>query len=257
MIGLIMSIQQKLYKTGDLGRYNQDGNIEFLGRTDEQVKIRGHRIEIEEIENTLVHHELINKAHVFVEEFGSAKSKRLIAYIVAQGEFDSARVKSELKLDLPEYMIPTSFVPLKKFPTLPNGKVDKKTLLLVDRPTSVADLKNEDSPRTQIEEKLVKIWEEVLDLSNIGIHDNFFEIGGDSILSIQMLARAREEEIVLSPNQIFEYQTIALLGSFLNKNKEKGEQWDYLVPFRTKGNKKPLFCLHAGGGHVFLLSWVG
>lgn len=238
-----------LYKTGDRGRYDQNGNIEFLGRIDEQVKIRGFRIELDEVEKAILKNRAVNNVVVLVEEKGS--TTRLIAFVETSVELNVMAIKTDLKKILPDFMIPSAIYPLAELPLLPNGKIDKKSLLLIERPVSKANVSDHELPTSDIGKKLIEIWQEVLGLSTISIDDNFFDIGGDSIQSIQMLAMARKEGIILSPNQIFEYQTIKELENFVLKNDGQDEQWDYLVPFRKTGNKKPLFCLHAGGGNVF------
>ena len=239
----------RLYKTGDRGRYDQEGNIQFLGRIDEQVKIRGHRIELDEVEKAMRQSIANNKIVVLVEEKNTIK--RLIAFVETIEPLDALAIKATLKGMLPDFMIPSAIYPLAEMPLLPNGKIDKKSLLNIDRSTLPSALVEHDLPKSETGEKLLKIWQQVLGLSTVSVNDNFFEIGGDSIQSIQMLAMARKEGIILSPNQIFEYQTIKELEDFISKNKDQDEQWDYLVPFRKTGDLKPLFCLHAGGGNVF------
>lgn len=243
---------EKLYKTGDFGRYNKDGDIEYLGRVDDQIKIRGYRIELDEIENVISNHNAIEEVTVLIEEDEeNSMSKRLVAFVRTQNDFDEQELKLALRASLPDYMVPAIFLRVKDFPLLPNGKIDKKELLAIERPEINRTIDGDNLPKNDIEQHLINIWQEVLQLSSIGANDNFFEIGGDSILSIQMLSKAKEQKILLSPNQIFKYQTIRELASYISKNNGANEKWDYLVPFRTEGAKKPLFCLHAGGGHVF------
>ena len=243
---------EKLYKTGDFGRYNQDGDIEFLGRVDDQIKIRGYRIELDEIENVILSHHQVQEVTVLIgEDEVNIKSKRLVAFVRTSDKFDEKMMKQELRANLPDYMIPSVFITVKDFPLLPNGKIDKLALLAIERPIVRKNIEGDDLPSNELEQNLVKIWQEVLELSFVGVNDNFFEIGGDSILSIQMLSKAREQKILLSPNQIFEYQTIRELSTYVIENVDVKDKWNYLVPFRTEGYKKPLFCLHAGGGHVF------
>ncbi|MBD2208320.1 amino acid adenylation domain-containing protein [Nostoc linckia FACHB-104] len=202
----------RLYKTGDLARYLPDGNIEFIGRIDGQVKLRGFRIELGEIETQLNQHSQIQQAVVLVRE-DLPGEKRLVAYIVPNQKQSPtvSDLRNFLKQNLPEYMIPTVFILLDNLPFLPNGKVDRKALPAPDntRPDLEAVFV---APRTQIEEILVQIWSEVLRLDNVGINDNFFELGGDSILSLQVIAKANQAGLQLTPKQIFEYQTIADLA---------------------------------------------
>ncbi|WP_149302847.1 non-ribosomal peptide synthetase [Pareuzebyella sediminis] len=243
------TVGEKLYKTGDVARYDLEGNIEFLGRVDEQVKIRGYRIELDEIEKAIIKDHEVSEAVVLVD--GKSEVKKLVAFVTGGEGLETNSLKASLKKTLPDFMIPTSFVILNEFPRLPNGKVDKKALSSFEITLSRQEGTESELPKGEVAVKLAEIWKEVLDLEFVGMHDNFFELGGDSIRSIEMLAKARKQGINLSPNQIFEYQTIKELESFVVKNKGQDDQWDYLVPFRKEGNKKPLFCLHAGGGNVF------
>ncbi|MGX2029278.1 amino acid adenylation domain-containing protein [Methylocaldum gracile] len=202
----------RLYRTGDRAHFRADGNIVFLGRADHQVKIRGFRVELSEIEVKLLKHPDIEAAVVTDHETPSG-SKRLIAYLVPrQGEraADADGLRAFLQNMLPSYMIPSAFVFLDRLPLTPNGKLDRKALPSVD----VRD-QSEDryvAPRTKIEAVLCAIWGQVLGLEKVGIQDNFFEIGGDSILSMQMVNRAKQAGLTIHPRQVFEYQTIEALA---------------------------------------------
>jgi len=199
----------KIYRTGDLARRRADGQLEYLGRIDQQVKIRGFRIELAEIEAALSEHTVVRDAAVVVREQEMGE-KRLVAYL-AIGE-DAAPTTSELyqflKERLPSHMIPAAFVTLAKLPLSPTGKVDRAALPAVEgsRP---ALRQNYVAPRTDNEVALAHIWSQVLNIERVGIHDNFFEIGGDSLLSIQVIARAARAGLRLTPRQLFEQQTIA------------------------------------------------
>ncbi|HCF30473.1 MAG TPA: non-ribosomal peptide synthetase, partial [Cyanobacteria bacterium UBA11049] len=205
-----------LYKTGDLARYLPDGNIEFLGRIDNQVKLRGFRIELAEIEAQLSQHPGVKQNVVVVRE-DLPTQQRLVAYIVSHQHYSPSvtELRSFLKQTLPDYMVPSVFIQLDALPLLPNGKVDHKSLPIPDtnRPELAGDFV---APRNFIEEKLVQIWGEVLRIENIGIYDNFFELGGDSILSLQVIAKANQADLQLTPKQIFEYQNIAELAGVVN-----------------------------------------
>lgn len=241
----------RLYKSGDLGRYLPDGNIEFLGRADSQIKLRGFRIELDEIESIILDHPEVAEASVSVLSKNEGFSNGLlVAYVVPKYGFDAAKVIAYLKLELPKHMVPSRIIPLEKFVTLPNGKVDKKRLQKIPI-ESVNDNSEKEKATTKTQKALLAIWEEILGLNDLSITDNFFEIGGDSIMTIQVIAKVRKEGMAISPNQLFEYQTIAELASFVDKNNKKEDQWDYIVPLRKEGSKTPLFCIHAGGGHVF------
>jgi amino acid adenylation domain-containing protein/non-ribosomal peptide synthase protein (TIGR01720 family) len=214
----------KLYKTGDLARYHPNGNLEFIERIDGQVKLRGFRIELGEIESKLNQHLQIKQAVVLVRE-DLPGEKRLVAYLVPDREQlpTVSELRSFLKNSLPDYMVPSVSIALNALPCLPNGKVDRKALPAPDnaRPNLQAVFV---TPRTPVEEILVRIWSEVLRLKNVGINDNFFELGGDSILSLQVIAKANQAGLQLTPKQIFEYQTIgdlALVAGISKKNAEE------------------------------------
>jgi amino acid adenylation domain-containing protein/non-ribosomal peptide synthase protein (TIGR01720 family) len=205
--------EAKLYKTGDLARYLPDGQVEFLGRTDNQVKIRGYRVELEEIEVILGQHPTVRQAVVIAREEG-AGHKRLVGYVVGKnGNAPSAsELQSYVKERLPDYMAPSAIVALESLPLTSNGKVDRKALPAPDQ----AGLERERefvAPRTPTEELLANVWAQVLGVAKVGIHDNFFStLGGDSILSIQIIARANQAGLRLTPRQIFERQTVAELA---------------------------------------------
>ncbi|MEH2442404.1 amino acid adenylation domain-containing protein [Nostoc sp.] len=205
---------ERLYKTGDLARYLSDGNIEYLDRIDNQVKIRGFRIELGEIEAVLNTHPQIPQAVVIVRE-DIPGNKRLVAYVVSSDQsLTTNQLRQFLKEQLPEYMIPSSFVTLDNLPLTPNGKIDRKAL-----PTPDAEISREHeyvAPCTAIEQILTNIWQQLLLKEKVSIHDNFFEIGGDSILSIQVVSRAKNSGIQITPKQIFQNQTIAELAKVAN-----------------------------------------
>jgi non-ribosomal peptide synthase protein (TIGR01720 family) len=202
----------RMYKTGDLGRYLDDGNIEYAGRADEQVKLRGFRIELGEIEACLRRHTAVKDAAAMVRE-DEAGQKRLVAYAALQGASTTTpqRLRDYLKEALPEHMIPAAIVMVNELPLTASGKIDRNALPAPDvtRPELEADYAE---PRSEVEKELVRIWQEALGVDRVGINDNFFALGGDSILSIQIIARAREAGIEVTPKQIFKHQTISGLA---------------------------------------------
>ncbi len=204
--------QTRLYKTGDLARYRPDGQIEFLGRIDTQVKIRGLRIELGEIETVLNQHPKVSLAVVIARE-DVPGNKRLVAYFAAKHLQTSAdELRHALKQKLPDYMVPAIFVMLDALPMTPSGKVDRKALPLPDTSHNSLDA-GFVAPRNPTEEGLAAIWAEVLRLEQVSIHDNFFELGGDSIISIQMISRANQAGLQFTPKQLFQHQTIAGLAA--------------------------------------------
>ncbi len=200
----------RLYCTGDRVRHRADGNLEFAGRLDRQVKVRGFRVEMGEVEAALAQHPAVRET-VVVASNDRGHEKRLIAYVVARQNVAVGELRAYLAGKLPDYMLPSSFVALSALPLTPNGKVDRDALPAPDgfRPASVADFA---APHTQAQKILASVWSELLGVAPIGIHDNFFELGGDSILSIQVIARARQRGLSLSPRDLFQHQTIAALA---------------------------------------------
>lgn len=208
----------RLYRTGDLCRWRSDGNLEFLGRLDDQVKIRGFRIELGEIESCLSKHPSVNQCVVVARENNSGV-KRLVAYVVAADKSEApslTKLRNHVTSTLPEYMVPSAFIVLDGLPLTPNGKVDRKALPAPEHGRSQTGEKYV-APRTTTEERLVDVWSEVLGLgtSTIGVHDNFFALGGDSILAIQVVSRAAERGLTLSLRDLFEFQTIGELEALL------------------------------------------
>ncbi len=200
----------RLYRTGDLARYLPDGNLEFLGRNDAQVKVRGFRIELGEIEASLSQHPEVREAVVVAREDGTGDA-RLVAYVVAQkADVTGHEVRAHLKDRLPEYMVPSVFVMLNKLPLTANGKVDRRAL---PAPGSTRPDGEETyvAPRTEIQEVLAAIWSQVLGIEQISIHDNFFDLGGDSIRSVRMVALAKNRGLNFTVQQVFHSQTIAEL----------------------------------------------
>ena len=188
----------------------------------------------------------------------SDKPKRLVAYIKPNDRFDLSQFNDTLKKQLPNYMVPSTIHTVEEIPLLPNGKIDRKGLkhIIQDKTEKVATpSKGANASNSEVEEQLTKVWEEVLDITPIYKDDNFFEIGGDSILSIQIISKARKLGIELTANQLFEHQTIAEISQYLQSEasveEEEEESGDFLVPLRKEGTKNPLFCIHSGGGHVF------
>ena len=217
----------RLYRTGDLARYRTDGQIDFLGRLDHQVKVRGFRIELGEIEAVLKQHAGVQDACVIVRE-DHADDKRIVAYIVAKQQPAPAvdELIDYLKLRLPEFMIPQAFVALEEMPISLNGKIDRGKLPVPDQ--SRPDLKEAFvEPVGETQQTLARIWSEVLRVEPIGAHDNFFTLGGESILAIQVVARANQAGLRLQPKHLFEHQTIAELalvaGTAAEIEAEQGE----------------------------------
>ncbi|HHO67919.1 MAG TPA: amino acid adenylation domain-containing protein, partial [Gammaproteobacteria bacterium] len=201
-----------VYRTGDLVRYLPDGNIAFLGRIDHQVKIHGYRIELGEIESLLARHDAIQDALVVVREDAPGQ-RRLVAYLVA-GETPPAAdaLRTYLAESLPAYMVPAFYLFLDAFPLTANGKIDRAALPV---PAAAAneDQERPAAPRNDREETLAAIWRDVLRTDRVGVDDNFFALGGDSILSIQVVSRARRAGLALTTRLLFDHPTIAALAA--------------------------------------------
>ncbi|MDF5731674.1 MAG: amino acid adenylation domain-containing protein [Rhizonema sp. PD38] len=211
-----------LYKTGDLARYLPNGEIEYIGRIDYQVKLRGFRIELGEIEAHLSQHPAVRETVVVVRS-DSADSQRIVAYIVAQKEqtLTITELRDFLKSKLPNYMVPAAFVMLAALPLIPNGKVDRKALAAPDtaRPKLEAVFQ---PPQSKAEKTIANIWLEVLHVKDVGIHDNFFELGGHSLLLVQAYNKLYEIfESDLSILDLIKYPTISSLADYLNQVKKK------------------------------------
>ena len=207
-----------LYKTGDLVRYQSDGYIEFISRIDHQVKLRGFRIELGEIEAVLTQNSAIRQAIVMVRE-DEPNNKRLVAYVVPEKHTPTINeLRTILQQKLPDYMIPVNFVFLEKLPLTPNGKVNRRVLPIPDNKRPELE-ENYLAPKTTQEKTLAEIWSQVLKLEKIGIYDNFFALGGDSIRSIQICSQVRERGFDLSIQDIFKHQTIDELAKNLTQKK--------------------------------------
>ena len=199
----------RVYRTGDRARWRADGAVEYLGRLDYQVKVRGHRIELGEIEAALGTHAAVQQAVVVAR--GAGAEVRLVAYVVGREAVAAGALRAYLQERVPGYMIPTAWVMLAALPLTPSGKVDRRALPAPETETGAAGTYV--GPRTATEEVLAGIWAAVLKRPRVGVTENFFEVGGDSILSIQVVARARQAGLQIQPRAVFQHQTIAALAA--------------------------------------------
>ena len=207
----------RLYRTGDLVRQRADGLVEYLGRIDHQVKIRGFRIELGEIETRLLEHEAVREAVVLALD--SPSGKQLVAYLVSDAEHGALResLKTHLKAQLPDYMVPAHLIVLAGMPLTANGKLDRRAL---PQPDPEANRQQYVAPRSELEQTLAAIWCAVLNVQRVGLDDNFFELGGDSILSIQVVSRARQAGIHFSPRDLFQHQTVQTLAAVATRTEQ-------------------------------------
>jgi amino acid adenylation domain-containing protein len=246
---------ERLYRTGDWGRYHPGGDLEFLGRDDGQVKLRGFRIELGEIEAVLRGHRAVREAVVSVRTSGT--EKRLVAYLVPDRDPDRARpsldqLRDLVRSKLPEYMVPSAFVFMEALPLSANGKVDRREL--PDLAESAGALRARPclEPRTDLERELVEAWEEILGQRSIGVTDNFFEIGGDSLFAVRLMARIKQRyRIDLPISILFERATIESIAQLLaGPAGTPAVRHRALVPIRPAGGRRPLFLVHPSGGGV-------
>jgi thioesterase domain-containing protein len=247
---------KRLFRTGDLARWRKDGTIEYLGRLDRQVKIRGFRIELGEIEAQLSGHPQVREKVVVARE-DIPGNRQLVAYVVPDSEskpLDVDALRHFLRGKLPDYMVPGVFVLIDKLPLTPNGKIDVRALPPPDTGLIPVTSKYV-PPRTTTEKRLVGIWQETLLRAPIGIRDDFFVIGGHSLLAARVFACVeREFQRRLPLSTLFERPTIEELAQILDGTSPYTEQegWSLLVPIQPKGSAPPFFCIHGAGGNVLL-----
>ncbi|HYT18649.1 MAG TPA: non-ribosomal peptide synthetase [Candidatus Polarisedimenticolia bacterium] len=258
----------RMYKTGDLASWSADGRMEFLGRADYQVKIGGMRIELGEIESRLVSHPDVRECIVDVTRHGASEARpdgenemdRLVAYYVSEKPMTVAEVRDHLAKELPEYMVPPYVVWLKKLPLTPNGKVDRQAMP-VPRHEHMQPARDFVAPRTETEKALSLIWTELLRVENIGVDDDFFNLGGDSLLAIRAESRIRQQfGVNIGIQALFDNPTIAGLASVLDVDESpesakssasKVEARQLLVRMRPgTPERAPFFCLHGTGGDI-------
>jgi amino acid adenylation domain-containing protein len=239
---------RKLYRTGDLVRYLPDGNLEFLGRIDTQVKIRGFRIELGEIDAVLAQHPTVREVRTIDRE-DRPGDKRLVAYLVLdRAETIEIDWRSFLLTKLPDYLIPSAFVAIESLPLTANGKVDRRALPMPSDRSAEPELLV--AARDEVEQQLTAIWERILNVRPIGIRDNFFAIGGHSLMAVRLFAeidRIWGQNLPLAT--LLQAQTIEDLAKVVGK-KESIDTWSSLASIRPGGSKPPLFCIHPIGGNV-------
>lgn len=241
---------RRIYRTGDLGRRLPDGAIEFVGRKDSRVKIRGHRIELREIEETLEKHPSVREAVVVVRE-EMLGGQRLIAYLVRDPKQHPSipELRALLEGKLPDFMIPSSFVWLDSFPLTPSGKVDRAALPAPGHEPPMTERVSV-GPRTVLESRLVRIWERVLDVRPVGVTDNFFDLGGHSLLAVHLLTQIEKATGRTLPlSTIFQAQTVAEMAARLEEQKAPSS-WSSLLAIQPGGSRPPLFCVHAQGSEA-------
>jgi hypothetical protein len=217
----------RLYRTGDLARWLSDGTLEFLGRADQQVKIRGFRIELGEIEARLAEHADVREAVVVARE-DTVGEKRLVAYLVSEGEIGAEALRTHLLECLPEYMVPAAYVQLGALPLTPNGKVDRKAL-----PAPEGDAyarSGYEAPLGLIEEALAAIWAELLGVDRVGRWDDFFQLGGHSLLAVTLIERMRRLELHVDVRALFTRPMLADLAAAVGSDSLQIQVPPSLIP---------------------------
>jgi amino acid adenylation domain-containing protein len=249
-----------IYKTGDVVRVLNDGNFQLRGRKDNQVKIRGIRVELGDIENQLRNHHLVKSAVVLARE-DNPGDKRLVAYVVPKQEPKPtiSELRNFLKQKLPDYMVPNAFVFLDIMPLTRNGKVDRHALPASNLAKQELET-NFAAPRDDLERELAQIWEEVLNIKSISVQDNFFDLGGHSLLAVRLFAQIEKRFGISIPlATLFQSGTIETLAKILSqeqqrastyKQEESKTSWSSVVKIQPHGTKVPLFCIHPLGGEI-------
>jgi amino acid adenylation domain-containing protein len=238
----------RMYRTGDLARCRADGVLDFIGRADAQVKVRGFRIELGEIEAVLAREASVAQAVVIVRE-DQPGHKRLVAYVVPTADqvVDAAALRTRLGQSLPDYMLPAAFMVLDRLPLLRNGKLDRSALPAPDPMTT-----QRRGPRTPQEDVLCSLFAEALGVEQVGIDDNFFALGGDSILSMRLVSRiCATFGLKMGNRTLYEAPTVEAMAARLDGGKEISSALGSMLTLRSGGFLTPLFCIHPGGG----LSW--
>jgi len=240
-----------MYKTGDLGRMLPDYNMEFIGRKDNQVKIRGFRIELGEIESVIRQTGMVTDIITIAKDDKEGK-KRLISYVVANGSFSKEEMSVYLKSKLPEYMIPSIWIRLDRLPLTSNGKIDKKALPDFD---AEEQLKSQyEAPKDDLEQELADIWQSVLGSAKIGVNDNFFDLGGHSLIAVQIMTGIENKTGIKLPiSVLFRYPTIRTLHHFIHKENVQ-TKFKCLAPIKPEGSKPPLYLIHGDGLNILIFS---
>jgi amino acid adenylation domain-containing protein len=247
----------RLYKTGDKARYLSNGNIEFLGRIDDQVKIRGFRIELLEIEAVLTQHPAVRESAVIVWEH--SEDKQLVGYILPH-QLETPKLESQLRNwlqeKLPDYMMPSAFVMLDSLPLTPNGKVDRRALPAPEK-SNFTGKTNFIPPRNSLEWQLASIWEEVLNVRPVGVQDNFFEIGGHSLLALQLMAQIQQQIGKKLPlATLLQHPTIEQIAITIGQH-VGSQSSSPAIAIQPKGSKPPFFCVTGGGIDVIEFYHLG
>jgi surfactin family lipopeptide synthetase A len=236
-----------IYRTGDLARFRPDGNVELVGRRDNQVTVRGFRVELNDVESVIMRHPDVEKVAVVMD--GAESRRRLVAYVAASEDVTASALRTYLMERLPGYMVPAEFVLLEQIPLTAQGKVDRKALSEMVR--EVADVSaTYVAPTSATERQLADLWAQLLGVEKVGVHDNFFELGGHSLLAVQLFSELRKTTAMDLPlAALFRSPTITQLAELMDEDGD-APAWSSLVAIRPEGDKAPLFCVHGVYGDV-------
>jgi amino acid adenylation domain-containing protein len=247
---------ERMYKTGDLARYWPDSTLEFLGRADSQVKIRGFRVELGEIETALTQLPNVRDA-VCTVYLDASEQKSLVAYVVPKtgAELTERALRAELGQGLPDFMLPSHFIVLPHLPLSPNGKVDRKAL---PSPSGRFGAEPPVPPRTEAEKELVQIWQSLLQKQTVGVRDDFFAIGGHSLLAVMLITRIKQQfEVDLPLSRVLERPTIEALAQSLVEAAEQPPAVRHLVALNPRGSRPPIVMVAGIGGYAFTFQKFG
>src|SRR6185369_2805493 len=238
---------------GDRARWLEDGTIEYLGRVDFQVKLRGFRVEVGEIEAALAAVDGVRDCVVVLRTDAGIEPRLVAYYVLAAGaSLSAADLRTQLEQSLPSHMVPWLYVPLDVLPLSPSGKLDRKAL---PAPEGAVSRRETVAPRDEIEAHVLRIWEEVLGVTNIGVTDHFNEVGGHSLAAVRVFARiSKEFERKLQLITILKHNTVEQLANLL-RNPLEQDAWSCIVPLATTGAGVPIFCPHAQTGYVLIYQY--
>ena len=247
---------ERYYRMGDIGRFDPQGNLQMLGRDDNQVQIRGMRIELGEIESCLNLHDSVRNCVVVVKE-DKLGNQQLVTYLILQGQSPTSKeLRDFLGSTLPQYMIPSHFVAVTEFPLNHNGKIDRKALKSQELALQRAE-QNAIAPRNELEQKIARIWHRVLGIDSVGIRENFFHLGGHSLLASQLLTELESAfETTLPLAALFQLSTIEEQAVFFEQEANTNT-WSCLAPIQPKGSKPPLFLFQGIGIYYPLSYYLG
>nr|WP_306298895.1 non-ribosomal peptide synthetase [Pseudomonas syringae] len=235
----------RLYRTGDMGCWRADGTLDYLGRSDNQIKLRGYRIEPGEIESRLNLHMSVNETFVVARQ-SAAAGHYLAAYFTAHGEVAIDDLRAHMQGQLPDYMVPTAFVRLERLPLTLNGKVDTKALPVPDELALVG--RGYETPEEGLETALAQAWAQVLHVERVGRHDRFFELGGHSLLAVRLVGALAQIDPAVTLSEVFEHDSVAAMAQLIQNRTATQNERDAAVPVRRSGSRSPIFLVHEFSG---------